>query len=55
MVGISITEAAMHLDEALLGIGLRSFAKTTGGKGLHVVVPLVPKLGWNEVRASPAG
>ena len=51
MVGISVTEAAMHLHEALLGIGLRSFAKATGGRGLHVVVPLVPKLGWNEVRA----
>jgi bifunctional non-homologous end joining protein LigD len=51
MVGISVTEAAMHLHEALLGIGLRSFAKATGGRGSHVVVPLVPKLGWNEVRA----
>jgi Inhibitor of apoptosis-promoting Bax1 len=41
----------MELREALLGIGLKSFAKTTGGKGLHVVVPLVPKLGWDQVRA----
>ena len=40
-----VTEAAIEMREALLGIGLRSFAKTTGGKGLHVVVPIAPKLG----------
>jgi bifunctional non-homologous end joining protein LigD len=46
-----VTEAAVQLREALFGIGLKSFAKTTGGKGLHVAVPLAPKLGWEEVRA----
>jgi bifunctional non-homologous end joining protein LigD len=46
-----VTSAAIELREALLGIGLRSFAKTTGGKGLHVVVPLAPKLGWDAVKA----
>ena len=39
-----VTEAAIEMREMLLGIGLRSFAKTTGGKGLHVVVPIAPKL-----------
>ena len=38
-----VTEAAIEMRETLLGIGLRSFAKTTGGKGLHVVVPIAPK------------
>jgi len=38
------------MREALLGIGLRSFAKTTGGKGLHVVVPLAPKLDWDAIK-----
>jgi bifunctional non-homologous end joining protein LigD len=46
-----VTEAAVDVRDALLAIGLKSFAKTTGGKGLHVVVPLTPKLGWDQVKA----
>jgi bifunctional non-homologous end joining protein LigD len=46
-----VTQAAIDVREALLGIGLKGFAKTTGGKGLHVVIPLTPKLGWEEVKA----
>src|SRR5947208_13565626 len=45
-----VTEAAVEMREALLGIGLRSFAKTTGGQGLHVVVPLTPKLDWDPIK-----
>src|SRR5712671_867924 len=45
-----VAEAAIEMREALLGIGLRSFAKTTGGKGLHVVVPVAPKLDWDAVK-----
>src|SRR6266852_4073548 len=45
-----VTAAALEMREALLGIGLQSFAKTTGGKGLHVVVPVAPKLGWDAVK-----
>jgi bifunctional non-homologous end joining protein LigD len=46
-----VTEAAMDVRDALAGIGLKSFAKTTGGKGLHVVIPLTPKLGWDQIKA----
>ena len=45
-----VTAAALEMREALLGIGLESFVKTTGGKGLHVVVPVTPKLAWEAVK-----
>jgi bifunctional non-homologous end joining protein LigD len=46
-----VTEAALEIRDLLAGIGLESFAKTTGGKGLHVVVPIRPRLSWDEVKA----
>ena len=43
---------ATQLTQTLLDeIGLQSFLKTSGGKGLHVVVPLEPVHGWSEVKA----
>jgi bifunctional non-homologous end joining protein LigD len=45
-----VNEAARILHDLLGGLGLASFVKTSGGKGLHVVVPLEPTRGWDDVR-----
>jgi bifunctional non-homologous end joining protein LigD len=45
-----VKAAALTLREALAGIGLQSFPLLSGGKGLHVVVPLTPEAQWPQVR-----
>lgn len=45
-----IAETASVLRERLDMLGLQSFLKSTGGKGLHVVVPLVRRSSWDEVK-----
>jgi bifunctional non-homologous end joining protein LigD len=39
-----------QLHDLLETVGLKSFLKTTGGKGLHVVVPLRRGIDWDELR-----
>jgi bifunctional non-homologous end joining protein LigD len=41
-----VKRAAQHVRELLAGRGLESFATLTGGKGVHVVVPLTPGHSW---------
>jgi bifunctional non-homologous end joining protein LigD len=49
-----VVEAAIDLRDELAKMGLASFVKTTGGKGLHLVIPLTPKDNWEIVSAFAA-
>ena len=44
-----VLEAATLVRGLLQELGLQSWLKTSGGKGLHVVVPLSPRDGWEVV------
>ncbi len=51
----AIRSAAKQLRELLAKTGLESFLRTSGGKGLHVVVPLNPGCSWNLVKRFAQG
>ncbi|HKS18569.1 MAG TPA: DNA ligase D [Bradyrhizobium sp.] len=54
-----VMEAAKDMRQRLSAVGLESFCKTTGGKGLHVVTPLLhgarEKVTWKEAKAFAQG
>ena len=45
-----VCEAAQLVQVLLVQLGLPAFLKTSGGKGLHVVVPLQRRHGWDAVK-----
>jgi len=47
-----IVAAAHQVRAVLADLGLHPFVKTSGGKGLHVVVPLKPRLNWKQIHAA---
>ena len=46
----AVRKAAFHFRDILKSIGLETFPMVTGGKGIHVIAPLVPKAEWPEVK-----
>jgi len=47
----AVRRAAFHFRDILKSIGLETFPMATGGKGIHVIAPLVPKAEWPEVKS----
>lgn len=47
-------DAAHVVRQRLEDAGMAAYLKTTGGKGLHVVTPLVPETSWEDTKAFAA-
>lgn len=47
----AVVDAARQIRDFLQELDLKSFVKTTGGKGLHLVVPIDRKTEWDEAKA----
>jgi bifunctional non-homologous end joining protein LigD len=45
-----VKDSAVQLRRSFEALGLTSFPLLTGGKGIHVVVPIEPEAAWPEVR-----
>jgi bifunctional non-homologous end joining protein LigD len=57
-VGLDFAEvrrAAADLRDRLAALGLKSWPLLTGGKGIHIVAPLVRRSGWADIKAFARG
>ena len=46
-----VKEAAVRVRDLVAELGLKSFPLLTGGKGIHVVIPLDQTADWSEVKS----
>ena len=51
----AVRDAAIEIRDLLAAAGLTSFAMLSGGKGVHVVLPLAGRNTWDEVEAFTSG
>jgi bifunctional non-homologous end joining protein LigD len=47
---VRLVEAALTLRKQLEMLGLSTFLKTTGGKGVHIVTPIEPSTPWDDAK-----
>lgn len=47
----SVVESAFNLKKLLEGLGLKSFVKLSGGKGVHVHVPISPQYTFDQINS----
>jgi bifunctional non-homologous end joining protein LigD len=50
-----VVQAAREVRDRLAAHRLESFVKTSGGKGLHVVIPITPAVGWDTAKSFTKG
>jgi bifunctional non-homologous end joining protein LigD len=48
--GKVLREATLTIRDRLRELGMKSWVKTSGGKGYHVVAPIIPKADWPRVK-----
>lgn len=46
-----VLEAAFRIKDLLKKLSLESYVKTTGGKGLHIHVPITPIYNWDQIKS----
>jgi len=48
---VQVIEGAKEVRARMRELGLKSFVKTTGGKGLHVVIPITRRYSWDAIKS----